>query len=55
MVTPDGFFDCSKDARRYVAHRRAGTLQVVDDEVTLQRFYRPGLLWLLLKGERLAK
>jgi hypothetical protein len=55
VVTPDGFWGGSKDAWRYVAYRNVGTLQVIDDEATLQRFYRPGLLGVLLKGQMLSK
>ena len=55
VVSPDGFFDGSKGAWRYVSYRSAGTLQLVEDEATLQRFYRPGLLGLLLKGQKLTK
>jgi hypothetical protein len=52
VVSPDGFFDGSKGGWRYVSYRRAGTLEVVDDEATLQRFYRPGLMGLLVKGQK---
>jgi WD40 repeat protein len=51
-VSPDGFFDGSKGGSRCFAYRRPGTLQVVDDEATLQSFYRPGLMGLLLKGQK---
>jgi hypothetical protein len=44
VVSPDGFFDGSKGGWRYVSYRRAGTLELVDDEASLQRFYRPGLM-----------
>jgi hypothetical protein len=39
----------------YVFYRRAGTLALVDDETTLQRFYWPGLMGLLLKGQKLTR
>jgi hypothetical protein len=42
VVSPDGFFDDSKGGWRYVSYRRAGTLELVDNQATLQRFYRPG-------------
>jgi hypothetical protein len=32
----------------------AGTLELVDDEATLLRYYRPGLMGLLLKGQKLT-
>jgi hypothetical protein len=38
-----------------VSYRRAGTLELVDDDATLQKFYRPGLMGLLLKGQRLTR
>jgi hypothetical protein len=52
FFAPDGFFDASKRGWRYVAYRRPGTLELVDDEATMQRFYRPGLMGMLLKGDR---
>jgi hypothetical protein len=55
VVSPDGFFDGSGGGWRFVSYRRAGTLELVDDEATLQRFYRPGLMGLLLKGQKLAR
>jgi len=55
VVSPDGFFDGSKGGWRYVSYCRPGTLEVVDDEATLQKFYRPGLMGLLLKGEKLTR
>jgi hypothetical protein len=38
-----------------VSYRRAGTLELVDDEAILQWFYRPGPMGLLLKGEKLTR
>ena len=35
-----------------VAYRVPGTLKVVDDEATRKQFHRPGLLALILKGEK---
>ena len=55
MITPQGFFDGSKGAWLYVAYRNTGTLQVVNDEATLQRFYRPNLLGAVLTGKELSK
>jgi WD40 repeat protein len=51
VVTPEGYHDGSEGGRRFLAFRVPGTLQVVDDDATRQRFYRPGLLARLLKGE----
>jgi hypothetical protein len=48
-------FDGSKGGWHYVSYRRAGTLELVDDEATLQRFYRPGLMGLLVKGQKLTR
>jgi hypothetical protein len=55
VVSPDGFFDGSKGGWRYLSYRRAGTLELVDDEATLQKFYRPALMGLLLKGQKLTR
>jgi WD40 repeat protein len=44
VVTPDGRFDGSPGAWRFVAYREPGTLTVVDDEATRRHFHRPGLL-----------
>jgi WD40 repeat protein len=55
VVSPDGFFDGSKGGWRYVSYRRAGTLELADDEATLKRFYRPCLMGLLIKGEKLTR
>ena len=55
VVSPDGFFDGSKGGWRYVSYRRPCTLELVDDEATLQRFYRPGLMGLLLKGQKVSR
>jgi hypothetical protein len=38
-------------AAPFVSYRRAGARQLIDEEATLQRFYRPGLMGLLLKGQ----
>jgi hypothetical protein len=39
----------------HVSYRRPGTLEVIDDETTLQRYYRSNLMGLLLKGEKLTR
>jgi WD40 repeat protein len=52
VVTPDGRFDGSKDAWRFVAYREPGTLKLLDDDASLKRFHRPGLLAQVRKGER---
>ncbi len=52
VVTPDGSFDGSEVARRFVAYREPGTLKLHDDAATRKRFHRPGLLTLVWKGEK---
>jgi WD40 repeat protein/uncharacterized caspase-like protein len=52
VVTPDGLFDGSAGAPRYLAYRIAGTQEFVSLEKYLHHYYRPGLLADLLKGER---
>ncbi len=44
VVTPDGRFDGSAGAWRFVAYREPGTLKLIDDDATRKRFHRPGLL-----------
>jgi hypothetical protein len=51
VVTPDGFFDGSKDVWRFVAYRELGTLELFDDNATLKRFHRPGLLAEVWRGQ----
>jgi hypothetical protein len=53
VVTPDGYHDGSEDGRRLLAYNLPGTLKAVDDDATRQRFYRPGLVGRILKGEKL--
>jgi WD40 repeat protein len=52
VITPDGFFDGSKDAWRFVAYREPGSLKLLDDDATRKRFHRPGLLAQVWKGEK---
>ncbi len=52
VVTPDGFFDGSPGAWRFVAYRVPGTLKLLDDDATRRRFHRPGLLAQVWKGEK---
>jgi WD40 repeat protein len=54
VLTPDGYFDGSPDACQRMTWRQAGSPQVIDDEATRKRYYRPGLLGLLVKGEKLS-
>jgi WD40 repeat protein len=51
VVTPDGLFDGSPGAWRFVAYRVPGTLKLIDDEATRRRFHRPGLLAQVWKGD----
>jgi WD40 repeat protein len=52
VVTPEGFFDGSNGAWKLMAFRETGTLNVVDDDATRKKFYRPGLLGTLYRGEK---
>src|SRR6185295_6300304 len=40
VVTPDGLFDGSPGAWKFVAYRVPGTLNLLYDEATLKRFHR---------------
>jgi hypothetical protein len=51
VVTPDGRFDGSAGAWRYVAYREEGTRTLLDDDATRERFHRPGLLAEVWKGK----
>lgn len=44
VVTPEGYVDGSPDAWRHIVFRVPGTLTILDDKATFQRFHRPGLL-----------
>jgi WD40 repeat protein len=44
VVTPEGLFDGSEGAWRFVAYREPGTSKLLDDDATRKRFHRPGLL-----------
>lgn len=48
VVTPDGTFDGSPGAWRYVGFRAPGKTEVIDDEETRKSRHRPGLLTKLL-------
>ena len=50
VVTPEGLFDGSAGAWRFVAYRVPGTLTLVDDDATRRLHHRPGLLAELWKG-----
>jgi WD40 repeat protein len=52
VVTPEGDFDGSPGAWRFVAYQDAATGRLVDDEATRRHFHRPGLLALVWKGEK---
>lgn len=51
VVTPEGYFDGSPNAARFVSYRIAGTLEFVPLERYRKQFDRPGLLALVMKGE----
>jgi hypothetical protein len=44
VVTPDGHYDGSQGAERFIRFRRPGTLDFVPLEQVRGRFHRPGLL-----------
>jgi WD40 repeat protein len=44
VVTPEGLFDGSEGAAKFVGYRAPGTPNLFDDEATRKRFHRPGLL-----------
>jgi uncharacterized protein (TIGR03067 family) len=52
VVTPDGLFDGSKGAWKYVTYRAAGTRDLMKNNATRKKFHRPGLLGQLVKGEK---
>ena len=52
VVTPDGLFDGSIDTAKFVSYRLLGTLEFVPLERFQQKYYQPGLLAMLMKGER---
>lgn len=52
VVTPEGSFDGSPGAWRFVAYRVPGTLKLLDDDATRRRGYRPGLLAQVWKGDK---
>jgi len=51
VVTPDGLFDGSPGATRFVAYREPATLKLIEDEATLKRYHRPGLLAQVWNGK----
>jgi hypothetical protein len=52
VVTPDGLFDGSSDAPRRLSYRVTGTLDFVSMDHFQHRYYTPGLLTRLMRGER---
>jgi WD40 repeat protein len=50
VLTPDGRFDGSEGAWKYLAYREPGGLKLHDDEATRKKFHRPGLLAEVWKG-----
>jgi WD40 repeat protein len=51
-VSPDGLFDGSADAWRFVTFREPGTSKLLDDDATRRRFHRPGLLGQIIAGKQ---
>jgi len=52
VVTPEGLFDGSEGGRTAVAFRRGGGLDVVPADEVAQRYFRPGLLAEIGRGQR---
>jgi WD40 repeat protein len=52
VVTPEGLFDGSVNAPRFVSYRVAGTLDFVPLDHFLNRYRTPGLLTKIMNGER---
>lgn len=52
VVTPEGLFDGTPEARRMVSYRVGDSLNVQPVEAFFQDFYYPGLLGAIWKGER---
>jgi len=44
VVTPDGAFDGSEGACKFVAYREPGTPKLISDDTTRRRFHQSGLL-----------
>jgi WD40 repeat protein len=51
-MTPEGLFDGSTNAPKYLSFRISGTLEFVPLERYQQKYYQPGLLAQIMKGER---
>ena len=51
VVTPDGSFDGSDGARKFVAFREPGTTKLIHDDTTRRRFHHSGLLGQVGNGE----
>jgi hypothetical protein len=54
-VTPVAFWKAFQERLARLTCGRQGTLEAIDDEATLQRFHRPGLMELLLKGQKVTR
>jgi WD40 repeat protein len=52
VLAPDGRFDGSKGAERYLTYRITGKAEFVPLEKWRERYYTPGLLGSLMKGEK---
>ncbi len=52
VVTPEGLFDGSENARQFVAYREPGTLKLRDDDETINRHHEPGLLQRLVGNQQ---
>ena len=52
IVTPDGHFDGSDNAARYLSYRVPGTVNFVPTDSVQKRFHRPGLLAEMMGGQK---
>jgi WD40 repeat protein len=52
VVTPEGFFDGSEGGCKRMSYREPGTSNVLNDDATRKKFYCPGLLGTLYRGEK---
>jgi len=51
VVTPDGYFDGSKNASKFASYRVSGSLDFVPLDEYRKQFERPGLLAKVFRGE----
>src|SRR5207248_59610 len=52
VITPGGLFDGSVNGQKFVSYRLAGTNMLVSLESYQKRYFYPGLLAAIMRGER---